>query len=415
MSFQTAPLSSTPSGDTVDPESEEECEYLIEESFGTQTWFSIPTKGKKTEHRSSTAASSEGKKAARQVNVKSKDKRALKKAPAMPTPVTKKKMKSMDCEGSLKVSKVNESMAVVNDQPRPVVSTTTKSKKQRQSKVEPAIDSLASAGATLIPKKHASHSRQARRQKRATETADENCQDLAAGGMHSDQLAVVEQSHSVARLPLAVVNAVQRLPSIKRRSKQINSKTNPLVEIRNEDGQDSTATNTFSEPCQGSTSPNTPSNGSVGVEQTDGFSKRSVVSSAQRSSRSKRGRKQKPMTTKSSEKPTGPQRNNVVGSSVRTKKRTTRVLVSEDSSESEAGEGPYGKGANNTHEQRQLTELSKTPMQQHQNLSRTSFVSPEANDCGCPSLQEASGGRYTAAKRLNRSSKQQNSKTLSLR
>ncbi|XP_066485298.1 centromere protein C [Tiliqua scincoides] len=295
---------------TITVESDNECEFFIEESFGapSTSWISVPQKNKQAEKKSLTV-SSETKKATKLQSMKRKDKRASNK---LVNPQTKMKL---DVSGRTlhelpDVARISERTTVVNDQSQLVCS------------IQQA-------------RKHACSE-----DKQSVDLEKEDDQEPTREDVHlEDQAALLEQDHSFS------------------------------------------------------------------------MESRVTIATTQQSSFDKPVKKQRSPIISQSKKQLEMERSNVK-SSVRTKRRKNRVLVSEESSESEHGEQQYDEQTKKPYEQR-LTDLRKTPSLRGLKGTQTFLISSEDHD-GIVFHKQDSPEQYIAKKTLIASSEQQNITTNSL-
>ncbi|XP_061446237.1 centromere protein C isoform X2 [Rhineura floridana] len=408
-------------------EPEDECEFLIDESFGvpSTSWISASKKNQKPKNIS-LISSFEGKKAAKQQNVRRKSKRASEKhVMSAPLKQTKPKLTNVaerTVDGLQNASRPNERITVVDGQSQLNINIIQKARKQMHSKKKQSIEicseeicSEASASRNhskdlplLLVKdrnfsmQRLSQSKQSLKQKCSKvkllmETYGVGCQHSASTDVHSENLvAVLECDHDFSKVPLS---EGEQLLCSKKTVKQIHSKMQPSVKMY-EDSQEHTTVATPSQDCQVSTNTHLHSEDSVPVPK-HGFSKHQqyIVPTAQQSSRNKPVSRQQPPKTTVSKKQLETQMNNVRRPAVRATRRRARRLVSEESSEGicdERDEGPH----------EEITDSRKTLPQK---VRQTDLVSSEDN--GSVFYPEDFCELYVAEKRSNASMRQQNSNT----
>ncbi|XP_034992345.1 centromere protein C isoform X2 [Zootoca vivipara] len=201
---------------TASIEPEDECEFVIEESYGfsSTSWISTPQSNKKRQKVDLISPSSEGGKRAKQQSVRRQDKRTPKKL-VTPTPIKQSKRKLINSaertvKGMQTVSRTNERIAVEGCRSPLTVNTTQQVRKRTPSKGKPSVG-----------------------------ICNEDCQVSASGSHAGDVLFSQEQDHAFSLQPQAIVSPAQRSCQRKRSVKQSCSKVKPLVASRDEGYQDS--------------------------------------------------------------------------------------------------------------------------------------------------------------------------------
>ncbi|XP_062981865.1 centromere protein C [Elgaria multicarinata webbii] len=453
----------------------EECEFLIEESFGgtSTSWISASQKKKQPQKNSLRAASLEGQKRTQQHSLKRKSKQVSEKL-ASPTSAKKIKTKlanftERDIDGLQNASRTNEMMTMVDDQSKLAVSTIQEVRTQMDSKDKASIeirnksyqdstnrsqsDDFAALleedhGFSVLPQpvintaQHTSQSKPFVRQKSANitplrEAHNVACQASASQDVNSEEPLSVLECVRLSKVTLSGGRTTEQLPCSKNAVKEISSKMERSVQLHN-DSRRCTTTVMSSELCQKSADTNISSEDLVSVVKP-------IISNgptAQQSSHNKWARKKKPPRTKlpkkqqenqrkpknqqeNQQKPKKQQENQQkpkkqqekqqgnqwknVKKSVRAARKKNRVLVSDESSESEREEEQCDKWGKSLHKIRR-NESQKTPPQ----ISQTFLVSSEDNDYGNVSYQEDSYGQSVAEESFNASTKQQSNNAHSL-
>ncbi|XP_033026746.1 LOW QUALITY PROTEIN: centromere protein C-like [Lacerta agilis] len=391
---------------TASIEPEDECEFVIEESFGFSStpWNSTPQRNKKQQKVNLIAASSEGGRKAKQQSVRRQNKRTSEKL-VTPAPIKQSKQKLINAaettvNGMQNVSRTNERIAVEGGHSQLTVNTIQKSSqhqrsmKQSCSKVKPLVVSC-----------------------------DEGCQDsVSPVEVHSERIP--SSGHSVLEAPLSATSTGEQLPCSKKPVRQRHSKRKPSVEIHEDYRQECTPAAVSPQRHQKSIDAEEPA-----PVQGKKSSKRkqSITPAAQRSSRSKSAKRRKPEKT--------PPRKDLetAVSTVKRPRRKNKVLVSSDSSESvhgggeqcgEEGEAPGGSKRVPVSEQisgNESGEVGGSPCDEpvskpRKTLPREVRLTPlaSAGESGISFCQEDCSEQHVAEKILNTSMERKENNARSL-
>ncbi|XP_063158118.1 centromere protein C [Candoia aspera] len=341
-------------------ELEEECEFLIEESFGASSasWISTSRKKQKPEKKRLIAVSFEGNKEAQQHNERRKDKRELGKT-VMPTPVkqikaTLSNVGERTFDRLQNASRTNEVMAVENVQSQLVINTTQETRKQMNSK---------------------------NKVKDSAEIHNRGYQDPINRKQAQGLTPLLEPDQSLLIQIQPVESTEQSLSQ---------NKLTTLTEVHNENQQEFTVSVLSSKHCTQSKNTDTYSENLGSVPRP--------VPLAQQLCCGTPVRKQK----LPSQKQLGTQKKKKK-STVGPRRRKNRRLVSEKSLEGDIGEEQLDKKDENLH----AFELRRTDIRRAtpQKVKQTSFLKSKGNIL----CQEDSCEQHVAEKHLNASVRQGNS------
>ncbi|CAI5789677.1 Hypothetical predicted protein [Podarcis lilfordi] len=445
---------------TASIEPEDECEFVIEESFGlsSTSWISTSPRNKKQQKVNLIAASSEGKKRAKQQSVRRQNKRTSENL-VTPAPIKQSKPKLINAaertvNGMQHVSRTNERIAVEGGRLPLTVNTIQQVRKQTPSKGEPSVgicneDCQVSASRShardllflqeqdhdfsLQPQAIVSTAQKSSQCKRSMKQScskvkplvvsrDEGCQDSASPvEVHSERIH--SSGHDVLKAPSSVIRTGEQLPSSKKPVKQIHSKRKPSVEIHKDFRQECTPTAVSPQGRQKSIDAEDPAP-FFGKKLSK--RKQSITHTAQRLSRSKSAKRRKPKRTLSQKDLETPM------SIVKRPRRKNKVLVSSDSSESEHGgeeqcgeEGEATGGSKRVPVSEQISEnessegggspcepISEPRKTLPRELKPTSSAS--AQESGIAFYQEDYSEQYVAEKILNTSMERKNNNMRSL-
>ncbi|KAM6453422.1 centromere protein C isoform 1-T1 [Liasis olivaceus] len=339
---------------------EEECEFLIEESFGASSasWISTSRKKQKPQKKRLIAVSFEENKEAQQHNERRKDKRELGKT-IVPTPVkqikaTLSNVGEIAFDGLQNASRTNEVMAVKNDQSQLAIKTTQETRKQMHSK---------------------------NRDKDLVEIRNRVYQDPISRKQAQDLIPLLEPEQ---RLSVRI----QPVESTKQSSSQC--KLTTLTEAHNENQQECRVSVLSSKDCTQS------KNTDIYSENLGSVPK--PVPVAQQLCHSTPIRKQKSSSKKQLGTPKKKKK-----STVGPRRRKSRRSVSERSLEDDHGEEQLDKKDKNLHPY----ELRKTDLRRAtpQKVKQTSLLKSKDNKYQEDSCEQ----QHVAEKLLNASARQRNS------
>ncbi|XP_078233789.1 centromere protein C [Pogona vitticeps] len=353
-------------------EPEDECDFLIEESFGmpSTSWISSSKKSPKPRKDSSKTVTSQQKKGTRQHGVKSKSKRESQK-PITPTPINQTEIKSTNVsertDGLQNVSGTNETMSTVGE----------KSRLWRQQELSKDDTSV-----------------------------EINNRDSQVGSLTEDHASLKQNNSFLQPIISASCSSIR-----KRTVKQTNSKAKPSVKMQNKEHQECGTAILVSEDSQSSHDTNMHSKDTISTLKPIC----SVGSTAQQTVRTptKLFGKENSQILISSEKPLQTRRNNVKGSIVKITRRKNRILDSEESFQSEHGDEQCNEEDEN-HPLNEIQQINRSGKKPHQKRRKAFLVTPGSDNCGGASDQEDSSEYDLTEKELNASVKQQNSNTHSL-
>ncbi|XP_042329536.1 centromere protein C [Sceloporus undulatus] len=388
---------------TANVEPEDDCEFLIEESFGisSKSWISASQKKKqKPQKKSLISAPSRQKREVSQHSARKKDKRTSEKL-VTPTAIKQTKMTNVaeTTVDKKNISGSNKIMSLVDDQPLLVLNTTQKGKQKIDSKGK-VSEEISTNISTSI-------------------------------NQTEDHAALLEEDNSFLEEPQAVLRTAERSPNSMRTVKHKHPKTKTSAEKQNEGSQERASVITASENSQPFKNTDMCSENSVSVlkpilpvepaEQKSSNKKSQPAKqkssnkksqpAKQKSSNKKALKRQKPVRTTQSKKQLETQKSSLKEPIIRASRRKERILVSK-SSESELEDEQCNEGVDKhcPYELRRITN-SRKPSQK---TRQTSLVSSEDSDCESMSCEEDSSEQYLTEKRLYSSAEQQKSATSSL-
>ncbi|KAF7239036.1 Histone-lysine N-methyltransferase KMT5B [Varanus komodoensis] len=413
----------------IDVEPEDECEFVIEESFGVPStfWISASQKKEKPQKNILTEASSRGEKRIKHDSVKKVGQASKKLVAGTPVKQSKTKVAKVAERTSDRLknaSRNKEILTMVEYQSKLAVSANKEVRKQMDSKEKASGINNESCGdsasrnqsedlASLLEEgddfsvqpqplrntaqaQEPSQSEQCMRQKcsKVTPLAEirkEAFQYFTNRDVYSEELI---EDHHFSKVALPVQSIAEQLPCSKKSVKQICSKMKPSVEKLNKDRQECGIISLSSEVCLNSRDANKHSEDQLSVLKPITI----IGPAAQQSSHTKSVRKQKPSDISLPEKQIKTRSNNVKRS-VRGTRKKSKVLVLEESSESRHEEDQCDAGGKSFHKIR-TNKAQKTP---------SALVSLEENDYGNISDEQNPCEQCAAEIRLNASKDQQSS------
>ncbi|KAH0627076.1 hypothetical protein JD844_002459 [Phrynosoma platyrhinos] len=383
---------SFPPRNTANVEPEDDCEFLIEESFGisSKSWISASQKKQKPQKKSLISTPSQQKREANQHSVRKKDKRTSEKLVTSNTIKQTKMSLTNVAETTVdelrNISRTNEIMSLVDDQPLLLLNTTQEGKQKMHSKGK---------------------------------VSEEISKISTSINQTEDHAALLEEDDSFSEQPQPVLRIAERSPNSKRTVTHKHSKTKNSAERQDEGSQDSASVITASENSQPLKNTSMSSENSISVlkpilsvepaEQKS--SNKKSQPAKQKSSNKKAFKRQKPVRTAQSKKQPETQGSSLTESIIRARRRKRRILVSEESPESERGDEQCNKRVEKrySYELTGITNLRKPS----QKIRQTSLVSLEDSDYEGMSYEEDSSEKYLTEKRYP-SMEQQKSTTSSL-
>ncbi|KAJ7313109.1 hypothetical protein JRQ81_004379, partial [Phrynocephalus forsythii] len=315
-------------------EPEDECEFLIEESFGipSSSWISSSKKSPKPRKNRSKKTPPQEKERTRQHDVNIQNKRGSQKLVTL-SPVNQTEIKSTNAakrtvDGLQNVSRTDGTMSPVDEKSLLISSTVQEGRQHGLSKHDTSVGiNNRVSEVRRLTEDHAS----------LLEEKQRNCSSIS-----------------------------------KKTVKQTHSKTNPSIEMKNKESQDSVTAVLVSEDNQGSQDSNIRSKNKIPALKPI-CSEGSSTNLLTRTPTKSRKWRNSPRIT-SSEKALQTRRNNVTESSVKISRREKRVLDSEESFQSEHGdeqcnevdENPFLKEIQRlTHSGKNTHQRGRAPTQSH--------------------------------------------------
>ncbi|XP_060639303.2 centromere protein C [Anolis sagrei] len=371
----------------IDPE--DDCEFLIEESFGmfSSSWISASQKKQKPQRKNVISAPSKSKKEANKPRVRKKYKKTSEK-PVPPSLVNQTKLKSTNVaettvDGLKNVSRTHEIMSLIDDQPSLVLNTFQVGRRKIHSK------NMASAEISN------------------TTPADIN--------QTEDHVALLEENVSASVQSQPVLRTEELSSNCKETVKHKHSKTKTSVERQNEENQEKTPNimgmenhqpfeniGTYSDRSGSVLSPIL----SVKTSEQKSSNKNSQPVGLKSHNKKRLKKKNTPRTAQSKKQPQT-QLSAIKDSVIRPTGRKKKVLVSDESSETEHEDERCDKGAENSYSYK-LRKINRS-REASQKRRQASLISSEDSDCERVSYHEDSF--YLTEERLYPSEKRSKSTT----